>query len=69
MPDDRPLRPVTVDEISASLAFALRYDRRQRVLHGDEFMARITAERLVEHLEASGFVLMKRPPAGATRAR
>jgi hypothetical protein len=25
-------------------------------------MARITAERLVKHLEASGFVLMKRPP-------
>ena len=27
----------------------------------DDAMARITAERLVQHLEASGFVLMKRP--------
>jgi hypothetical protein len=25
-------------------------------------MAAITAERLVEHLERSGFVVMKRPP-------
>jgi hypothetical protein len=26
-------------------------------------MARITAERLVRHLERSGYVLMRRPPA------
>jgi hypothetical protein len=26
-------------------------------------MARITAERLVRHLEQSGYVLMKKPPA------
>jgi hypothetical protein len=29
--------------------------------HGDEFMARITAQRLVKHLEACGFVLMMQP--------
>ena len=28
-------------------------------------MARITAERLVEHLRQSGFVIMKKPPAKA----
>jgi hypothetical protein len=28
-------------------------------------MAKITAERLVKHLEVSGFVLMKRPPGAA----
>ena len=28
-------------------------------------MARITAERLVEHLERAGFVLTKRPPLRA----
>jgi hypothetical protein len=28
-------------------------------------MAKITAERLIKHLEESGFVLMKRPPGGA----
>jgi hypothetical protein len=28
-------------------------------------MARITAERLVQHVERSGFVLMRRPDAAA----
>jgi hypothetical protein len=28
-------------------------------------MARITADRLIEYLEQSGFVVMKRPPAKA----
>jgi predicted transcriptional regulator len=31
-------------------------------------LARITADRLVAHLEASGFVVMKKPPAGAPTA-
>jgi hypothetical protein len=30
-------------------------------------MARITAERLVDHLRLSGFVVMKKPAAGAPR--
>jgi hypothetical protein len=32
-------------------------------------MARIVAKRLVEHLERSGFVVMKRPPIGGAAAR
>jgi hypothetical protein len=32
----------------------LRYQGRKRVHHADDMMARITAERLVRHLEASG---------------
>jgi hypothetical protein len=40
----------------------LRFDGRKRVHHGDEFMARLTAQRLVEHLQRSGFVVMRRPP-------
>jgi hypothetical protein len=59
------LRPATADEIAESLCFALRYDGRKRVHHADEAMARITAARLVSHLERSGFVLMKRPEAAA----
>jgi hypothetical protein len=59
------LRPATSDEIATSLSFALRYDGRKRVHHADDAMARITADRLVRHLEASGFVLMKRPPREA----
>jgi hypothetical protein len=59
------LRSATPDEIAAALAFALRYRGRKRVFDADDPMARITAERLVQHLEASGFVVMKKPPASA----
>jgi hypothetical protein len=46
-----------------ALAFALQFDGRRRMHHADSFVARIAAERLAEHLRASGFVVMKRPPA------
>lgn len=62
MPDDA-LRPATADELENTLVFALRYDGRKRVHTGDEFLAKITAQRLVEHLEQSGYVVMKKPPA------
>jgi hypothetical protein len=62
MTSEPSLRPATADEIATSLSFALRYDGRKRVHHADDIMAKITADRLVRHLEASGFVLMKRPP-------
>ena len=65
MPDESLLRPATPEEIAESLSFALRYDGRRRVHHADEAMARITAERLVRHLERSGYVLMRRPEAAA----
>lgn len=64
MPDE-PLRPATPEEVTETLSFALRYDGRRTVRTGIDAMARITAERLVEHLERSGFVLMKRRPAPA----
>ena len=51
------------------MAFALRYDGRKRVYTGHDFMARITAERLVEHLNRSGFVLMKAARGGALAPR
>ena len=63
MSDAPDLRPATPDEIADTLSFALLY--QGRVHHADDAMARITAERLVQHLEASGFVLMKGPPRGA----
>ena len=62
MPDDRPLTPADLDDVQQALAFALRFQGRKRVHTADETMARITAERLVEHLRQSGFVIMKRPP-------
>ena len=56
MPDASELRPATRDELAQSLSFALRFDGRRRVHGADEIMANITAERLIEHLERSGYV-------------
>jgi hypothetical protein len=70
MTDLGNLRPASADEIAESLAFSLRFEGRKRVHHADDMMARITAERLVRHLEQSGYVLMKRPevpPPSSTR--
>ena len=66
MSDDKPeLHPASAQEIQDSLCFALRFAGRKRVHHADETMARITAERLVQHLEQSGYVLMKKPSQAA----
>ena len=60
------LSPADPSDLASSLAFALRYQGRKRVHDADEIMAGIVAKRLVEHLERSRFVVMKRPPeAGA----
>jgi len=60
--DPASLRLATPDEIANTLSFALRFDGRERVHQGDEMMARIVADRLIKHLELSGFVVMKKPP-------
>lgn len=64
---DDPLRPATRDEIAQALAFGLQYDGRRRIHTADGLMARITADRLIEYLEQSGFVVMKRPSGKAPR--
>jgi hypothetical protein len=46
----------------------LRFQGRKRVHNADELMSAIVAKRLVEHLERSGFVVMKRPPIGGAAA-
>jgi hypothetical protein len=61
------LTPATPDDLVDALAFALRFDGRKRKHDAAEIMARIVAERLVEHLERSGFVVMKTPPIGGSR--
>ncbi len=62
MVDDEKLTPATAADVADALAFALRFEGRKRVHNADEFMSVIVAERLVEHLERSGFVIMKMPP-------
>ena len=61
-PDD--LRPASADEITQSIAHALRYEGRKRVHHVDDIMARITAERLLHHLEQAGYVHPETPARG-----
>jgi hypothetical protein len=61
MPDTPTLRPATRDELTQSLSFALRYNGWKRARGADEIMAQITAERLVEYLEKSGYVVMCKP--------
>lgn len=61
--DKKALLPASAADLQETLAFALRFAGRKRVHHADDVMARITAERLVAHLEQSGFVLMRRPAA------
>jgi len=57
------LPPASPDDLADTLAFALRFDGRKRKHDAGEFMARIVARRLVEHLDRAGFVVMKKPPA------
>jgi DNA mismatch repair protein MutH len=69
MPDaDERLTPASPDDLAQTLAFALRFNGRKRTRDAGEIMAQIVAERLVEHLTRSGFVVMKRPPAGGAAA-
>ncbi|MBS0642857.1 MAG: hypothetical protein JSS43_23575 [Proteobacteria bacterium] len=65
MSDPAPprLTPATDEDLIQALAFALSYSGRRRTHQGDELMARIAAERLVEYLQKSNFVVMKKPPA------
>lgn len=68
MPKDT-LSLASIEELRESLAFALRFEGRKRVRHADEVMARITAERLIQHLERSGYVVMRCPAAAAPSTR
>jgi hypothetical protein len=56
------LMPASADDLADALAFALRFEGRKRRHDAGEMMARIVAKRLIDHLERSGFVVMKRPP-------
>ena len=62
MSDADRLTPASSEDLADALAFALRYSGRKRTHDAGEMMAAIVAKRLVEHLERSGFVVMKKPP-------
>ena len=62
------LKPARRDDLIATLAFALTRDGRKRERNAPELMAGIVAERLIERLEKSGFVIMQKPPAEGASA-
>ena len=68
MPEADRLTPASSDDVADALAFALRYSGRKRTHDAGEMMAAIVAKRLVEHLERSCFVIMKKPPIGGGAA-
>jgi hypothetical protein len=67
MSDDK-LTPADPEDLTAALAFALRFSGRKRIHKADEIMTEIVAKRLVEHLQRAGFVVMKRPAIGGGAA-
>jgi hypothetical protein len=67
MPDaDDKLTAADPREVLTALSLGLTSGRQLARSQAAETMAKIVAERLVEHLSASGFVVMGKPPAGGT---
>jgi hypothetical protein len=60
---DDKLTPADPSDLAQSISFSLRFNGRKRFHQGDKFMADITADHIVRHLEISGYVVMKKPPA------
>lgn len=65
MPDEPTLRPATPEETAEALAYALRFRNGRPTAATHDAMAAITAAWLVEHLERSNFVLMRKDGAQA----
>ena len=64
MPDDDKLTPADPREVVIALALGLNAKPQLARYQAAEPMATIVAERLIEHIERSGFVVMrKRVPA------
>ncbi|HEX3982105.1 MAG TPA: hypothetical protein VHX12_00280 [Acidisoma sp.] len=60
---DCSLRPAEDQEVVKELAYVLRsWPGARGRRRGDDALARVTAERLVDYLHLSGFELMRRPP-------
>jgi hypothetical protein len=53
------LQAADPSDVIDELSYALRYDGRSRVRHADTVMARIVADRLVRHLAACGYVVVR----------
>ncbi len=63
-----PLSAAEPEDVVKAIAFGLRFESGRRVWQADEYMAVITATRLIEHLTLDGFVVLKLPPVGGGAA-
>ena len=63
MTDLKDLRLAKPEDVAQAIEFSLQFSGRKRMHDASGMMARIVAERLVEHLEMSGFVVLRKPPA------
>ena len=62
MPDDDKLTPAADPrEVVTALSLGLTAKPKLAQHQAAETMAKIVAERLVEHMERSGFVVMRKP--------
>ena len=57
------LIPARREDLIPTHAFALTRDSRVARMQSAELLASIVAERIVDRLEASGYVVMRGPPA------
>jgi hypothetical protein len=63
-----PLSPAEPEDVVKAIAFGLRFESGRRVWQADEYMAVITAKRLIEHLTLDGFVVLRLSPLGGHSA-
>lgn len=61
MPDDDKLTPAARRNVETCLSLGLTSGRALARSQAAEVTAKVVAERLVAHLEASGIVIMRRP--------
>jgi hypothetical protein len=61
-------RPLSMRFLDRARTHSLRFKAGKRVHNADELMSTSVTTRSVEHLERSGFVIMKRPPIGGGAA-
>ncbi len=62
------LSPAEPEDVVKAIAFGLRFESGRRVWQANEYMAVITAKRLIGHLTLDGFVVLKLPPVGGHSA-
>ena len=60
---DEPPKPATREDSIQAFPHGLQFEDRRRIRQADEFMARVAAEKLVDNLQRSNYVVMRAPPA------